>query len=155
MFDYVKVEDLINNNKERGIFTGGTSDKNIDEIEDSLNVKLPESYKWFLRKYGAGGMFGVLILGYNFDSASVVKRTEDYRRDYGLTDGLVVIEDIDIYSYCLDTNEMTNGECPVIVWDNLGGFENIEAESFIEFLYNRLQDKKENWEEDEDWDDED
>ncbi|KAA6452741.1 SMI1/KNR4 family protein [Bacillus swezeyi] len=94
------------------------------------------------------------ILGYDLTGASVVEKTVEYRELYNLTQGLVVIEDIDIFAYCLDTNKMVNGECLVIVWDNNAGYENVEAENFISFLSIRLEEKKENWEEDEDWEDE-
>lgn len=75
----------------------------LNYIETALNVRLPESYKWFLREYGEGGLYGVNILGYNFVDAGIVEQTEDYR---SLTDGIVVIEYIDEFSYCLDTNKM-------------------------------------------------
>ena len=54
--------------------------------------------------------------------ASVVTATKDHQKYYGLIDGLVVIEDIDEFAYCLDTNKMKNGECPVITWDNQEGY---------------------------------
>ncbi|WFA07074.1 SMI1/KNR4 family protein [Bacillus sp. HSf4] len=144
-----KVREFIEENKHEAIFTGGTNENNIKWIEETLQVELPESYKWFLRNYGAGGMFGVLILGYNIDSATVVNKTVEYREDYNLTEGLVVIEDIDFFAYCLDTNKMENGECPVFIWDRENGYENFVAGSFIEYFYDKLKRMKENWEEDE------
>ena len=44
----------------------------INEIQESLNVKLPESYKWFLKNYGAGGIYGVDILDHGKVSPRVV-----------------------------------------------------------------------------------
>ena len=64
---YSKVENFINENKQNAIFTEGASHENIGRIEENLQCDLPNSYKWFLEKYGAGGLFGVLVLGYNFD----------------------------------------------------------------------------------------
>ncbi|KXZ18964.1 hypothetical protein AXI59_15630 [Bacillus nakamurai] len=150
---YSKVENFINENKQNAIFTGHASHENIVDIEEILQCDLPNSYKWFLEKYGAGGLFGVLVLGYNFDHASVVNRTKEYREHYGLTDGLVVIEDVDYFAYCLDTNKMKDGECPVVEWDRVIGYQDTAAESFIEFFYNKIQEAKDDWEEDEDWDD--
>ncbi|MCY9389544.1 SMI1/KNR4 family protein, partial [Bacillus haynesii] len=40
----------------------------------------PESYKWFLKNYGSGGIFGVEIIGYDLEGAYVVEQTEDYRK---------------------------------------------------------------------------
>ncbi|ASB89423.1 MULTISPECIES: SMI1/KNR4 family protein [Bacillus] len=151
---FKKVEGFINDNKDHATFTGGVSEEKVKLIENELNVNLPESYKWFLRNYGAGGMFGVLIFGYNIDTATVVNKTVEYREDYNLAEGLVVIEDIDFFAYCLDTNKMENGECPVFIWDQENGYENVVASSFIEYFYDKLKRMKENWEEDEEWEDE-
>ncbi|WHY36822.1 SMI1/KNR4 family protein [Bacillus velezensis] len=150
---YSKVENFINENKQNAIFTEGASHENITRIEEILQCELPISYKWFLEKYGAGGLFGVLVLGYNFDHASVADKTKEYKQHYGLPDGLVVIEDVDFFAYCLDTNKMKDGECPVVEWDRIIGYQDIVAESFIEFFYNKIQEAKDDWEEDEDWDD--
>lgn len=150
---YSKVENFINENKQNAIFTDGASHENIGRIEEILQCELPISYKWFLEKYGAGGLFGVLVLGYNFDHASVADKTKEYKQHYGLADGLVVIEDVDFFAYCLDTNKMKDGECPVVEWDRIIGYQDIVAESFIEFFYNKIQEAKDDWEEDEDWDD--
>ncbi|AMA74303.1 MULTISPECIES: SMI1/KNR4 family protein [Aneurinibacillus] len=43
-------------------FTGGIPDEDIEKIESELKVEFPQSYKWFLKNYGAGGLFGVDIL---------------------------------------------------------------------------------------------
>lgn len=109
---------------------------------------MPESYKWFLTNYGSGGLFGVDILGVaKSNIASVVIETESYR-DLGMSENLVVIEDIGEYAYCLDTSNMENNECPVIAWDRQGGLDDYNtAKNFYEFLSQRLLDAKEVWEE--------
>lgn len=127
--------------------------KNAIQNNTFSNVVLPKSYKWFLRKYGSGGIFSIDILGYDFAGASVVETTKDYQKFYGLTDGIVVIVDVDAFAYCLDTNKMNNGECPVISWDvDSGSYDSQEANNFLEFLWEYLNEKKENWEDgEEDW----
>ncbi|MCD2369745.1 SMI1/KNR4 family protein [Bacillus sp. BS3(2021)] len=151
---FSKVSKFIEENKHEAIFTGGTNENNIKWIEETLQVELPESYKWFLKNYGSGGIFGVEILGYDLEGAYVVEQTEDYRKYYNLPDGIVVIEYVDEFSYCLDTNKMEDGECPVIVWANDAGYGNVVAHNFLEFFMKDLKESKENWEEDEEWDDE-
>ncbi|MEI1421681.1 SMI1/KNR4 family protein [Bacillus cabrialesii] len=37
------------------------------------------------------------------------------KKYYNLSDGLVVIEYVDEFPYCLDANKMKDGECPVIL----------------------------------------
>ncbi len=58
-----------------------------------------------------------MIIGYDSEGAEVVEQTKEYRAFYNLIPGLVVIEYIDKFSYCLDTNRMVDGECLVILWD--------------------------------------
>ncbi|AIF44500.1 SMI1/KNR4 family protein [Virgibacillus sp. SK37] len=144
-----KLINLINENKEPDDFTGGVDERQINLVQDTLNLKLPESYKWFLSNYGSGGLFGVDILGIaKSNIATVIIETESYR-NLGINDNLVVIEDIDEYAYCLDTSKMASNECPVIAWDKQTGLDDYNtAENFYEFLYQRLQDAKEAWEED-------
>ncbi|WP_226669726.1 SMI1/KNR4 family protein [Metabacillus litoralis] len=130
--------------------TGGVNSKQVNYVQDTLKLKLTESYKWFLNNYGSGGLFGVNILGVaKSDIATVIIETENYR-DLGMSEYLVVIEDIDEYAYCLDTSKLENNECPVIAWNRQrqGGLDDYNtAETFYEFLSQRLMDAKEAWEE--------
>ncbi|HLR51308.1 MAG TPA: SMI1/KNR4 family protein [Candidatus Avamphibacillus sp.] len=144
-----ELTNFIKENMETGDFTGGVDEKQIDYLQDTLKLKLPESYKWFLTNYGSGGVFGVDILGVSKSNiASVVIETESYR-DLGMSENLVVIEDIDEYAYCLDTSNMENNECPVTAWNRQGGLDDYNtANNFYEFLSQRLLDAKEAWEED-------
>ena len=83
---------------------------------------------------------------------AVVDATKDHQKYYDLIDGLVVIEDIDEFAYCLDTNKMKNGECPVIMWDNHEGYGRTLADNFLDYFIERLELAKEDWDEDEeDW----
>ena len=149
--DYSTIQKFLEENKEFSIITGGVSEKEIHEIEEELEVSLPESYKWFLKEYGSGGAYGTMILGYDSEGAEVVEQTKEYRTFYGLIPGLVVIEYIDEFSYCLDTNKMVDGECPVILWDNHEGYGYTAANSFLEFLLQQLKNGKEDFDEDEGW----
>ncbi|MBD8037377.1 SMI1/KNR4 family protein [Solibacillus sp. A46] len=141
---------FIKENMEPDDFTGGVDGKQINYVQDTLKLKLPESYKWFLNNYGSGGLYGVDILGVaKSNIATVVIETKRYR-DLGMSENLVVIEDIDEYAYCLDTSNVeNNNECPVIAWNKQGGLDDYNsAENFYEFLSQRLFDAKEAWEED-------
>ncbi|GIN67525.1 antitoxin YobK [Bacillus sonorensis] len=139
---FKKVEGFINDNKDHATFTGGVSEEKVKLIENELNVNLPESYRWFLKKYGSGGIYAANILGYDLVSSSVVEKTKEFRELYNLTEGLVVIEDIDIFAYCLDTNKMVDGECPVVVWATQGGYGRTVEQTFLTFLFERLKEKK-------------
>lgn len=99
--NYSRVKKFFDENKKYSILTGGVTDKQIKEIEEDLRVTLPDSYKWFLTEYGSGGAFGTMLLGYDSHGAEVVEQTKEYRTFYKLIPGLVVIEYIDGFSYCL------------------------------------------------------
>lgn len=146
--DYSTIQKFLEENKEFSIITEGVSENEIHEIEEELEVSLPESYKWFLKEYGSGGAYGTMILG-----GEVVEQTKEYRTFYDLIPGLVVIEYIDEFSYCLDTNRMVDRECPVILWDNHEGYGFTAANTFLEFFLQRLEKGKEDLDEDEDWED--
>ncbi|MED4816392.1 SMI1/KNR4 family protein [Bacillus atrophaeus] len=151
---YLKVKKFLAENAKEKDFTGGIGEEKISKIEQDLQVTLPDSYKWFLRNYGSGGVYGIDLLGYDFGGASVVEKTEEYRKYNKLPSGLVVIEHVDFFGYCLDTNKMNSErECPVIIWSEFGGYKELDSADFIKFLYDRLLEMKDNWEEDEDWED--
>lgn len=41
-------------------FTGGVDENRIKQAEKELGVTFPESYKWFLRKYGtSASIYGI------------------------------------------------------------------------------------------------
>jgi hypothetical protein len=149
---YSALQEFIKQYSEDDDFTDGVSEDKVLETENKLQVSLPESYKWFLKNYGSGGSFGIDIIGYDFVGPSVVTATKDHQKYYDLIDGIVVIEDIDEFAYCLDTNKMKNGECPVIMWDNQKGYGRKLADNFVDYFIDRLELAKEEWDEDEeDW----
>ncbi|WJE46685.1 SMI1/KNR4 family protein [Peribacillus frigoritolerans] len=150
--NYSGLQEFIKKYDKDDDFTGGVSEDKVKETELKLQVSLPESYKWFLKNYGSGGSFGIDIIGYDLVGASVVTASKGHQKYYGLIDGLVVIEDIDEFAYCLDTNKMQKGECPVILWDNQEGYGFTAADNFLDYLIESLEEAKENWDEDEeDW----
>jgi hypothetical protein len=139
------IEKLIRENSSDDDYIGPQSREVIDEIEQLLDVALPDDYRWFLSNYGHGGTFGVVILGSSkVGKPSVVRVTERYRR-LGLPRSVVVIQDCDEFAYCLDTSKLENGSCPVVSWTFGGRFDSHESNSFFEFLYQSLIEAKENW----------
>lgn len=138
--------EFIKENADELDFTGGVDESNVKFIEKELNVSLSSSYKWFLKTFGMGGIFGVEILGFGKSTPpSVISQTERYRK-LGLPLKYVVIENCDEFVYCLATDHMKDSECPVISWDRIAGFGGERGSNFIEFLAERLLDAKEDWE---------
>ncbi|MED4567969.1 SMI1/KNR4 family protein [Brevibacillus agri] len=135
-----QVIELIKN-AEKKFFVGALSDTKISNIEEKLNVKLPDSYKWFLREYGTGGVIGVEILGGGLrDIPTCVTETVDWR-GYGLPEEFVVIENFGAGVYCLDTSRIENGECPVVDWEQGEGVGTQEYNDFLSFLIERFSNR--------------
>ncbi|SDW27688.1 SMI1-KNR4 cell-wall [Marininema mesophilum] len=131
-----------------GFHTGPVSENRIEQIEKSLNLELPESYKWFVRNYGYGGIEGVVIEGVaKTEVPTTVEATEDYRK-YGLPKSYVVIQNLGEYMWCLDTGNMKNGECPVVNWSQVGGLGKLNYESFYSYLIDRFQESIDNLDDD-------
>jgi len=143
---YQEIENFIKENETFSSFTGGVEENKIIEVEEALNVRLPNSYKWFLTKYGYGAVFGQEILGCGKSEVpSVVLQTKRFRQ-LGLPEQYVVIQNCDEWIYCLDTNGLVNYECPVISWDRVNGLDEIESSNFSSFILNAFEEAKEDWE---------
>ena len=138
------VKRILLDYEEEFFFTGGVSAELIMEIENELDVKLPESYKWFLSHYGYGGINGVLIQGVGLDRSLQVVNATCSLREYGLPENLVVIENMDEYVYCLDASQMNNNECPIVDWDQSNGIGKKRYNNLYCYLYDRFNDAIEN-----------
>ncbi|MCT4593005.1 MAG: SMI1/KNR4 family protein [Anaeromicrobium sp.] len=141
-----EIINIISSKKEFTNFTGGVDDINIMQIENSLNVTLSESYKWFIKNYGYILTMGIEIYGVSKGKIpSCIKATEKYRK-IGLPEKLVVIESSGEFVYCLDTGHMKDGDCSIVLWNRIEGIEE-KYENFYHFFYDRLQDALDNWDE--------
>lgn len=70
MFHYEEIENKINGyleetGEEASAFfeENGAAEEKIKFVEKLLAVTLPESFQWFLRKYGSGGIEGIELFG--------------------------------------------------------------------------------------------
>lgn len=103
-------------------------------MEKELNVKFPNSYKWFLKNFGQGGIYGIDILGSSDGIlTNVIKETKRNRKYYKLKNEYVVIENCDEFVYCLETSNMVNNECPVIFLEKATGIIQPEKKIFYNF----------------------
>ncbi|AKL97872.1 SMI1/KNR4 family protein [Endomicrobium proavitum] len=141
MYSFQKLEDLISKYSKVKSFTGGVNGKKIAYIEKELNVILPEQYKWFLAKYGYGGVLGIEILGAALNNTYPVIEYTQNCREYNLNKQWIVIENCDEYYYCLSCED---GK--VRDWD-LRKKTYYEYPNFVDFLYETIMDSAENWQE--------
>lgn len=102
----LKINTFIDEYKQRGNFYGTIDNEVIKRTEDLLELTLPNSYKWFLAEYGGGGN------GFDFSNCEMMLF---YRERFpSMPKGFVLIYWCDEFGYCLDTNQMLEGECPVV-----------------------------------------
>ncbi len=126
-------------------FTGGVSEEVIQKAERTLNLTFPESYRSFLKEFGAGDVGGEVVFGLlenereNSD-LDMLKITQ-VEHDYKMPKHMVVIfyNAFDDCLYCLDTSRMIEGECPMMrVSSDYADIEEV-AESFGEFLLDLVE----------------
>ncbi len=138
----------------RPFFSGGVSDALIDKFSKKLGVQLPDSYKRFLKEFGAGGVSFYNLMGIEEDDfSSIVNETEKYRDQINLPLSYVVISHrrTDEYEFltCLDTSRMNNNECPVVKYDLLNNtfseyqptFDDAFNDGFLEVYKIRIEPK--------------
>jgi antitoxin YobK len=128
---------------------GSSSDAVEDEwlinAENTLNRKLPESYKWFLKQYAGGEVGGeeiYSIYGVPFESANggdIVFQHLMNRKAGLLDDSELVISETDFGEvFFFDYKNFKNGECPIYI--RLPSGEHVlYAENFYEFLGKRIE----------------
>ncbi|AFU17339.1 Spore coat protein (plasmid) [Bacillus thuringiensis MC28] len=89
-----------------------------------------------------GGLDGMDIHGCETTAvdSSVVYHTKFYRETYNLSEQYIVLNDIDGTVTCLDTNQMKDGECPVVFWSRFSNeLYAITYENFSDYLLDSLQ----------------
>ena len=139
-----RIVELIKNAGTDAFFVGGANDDQIVEIEKQLNIQLPNSYKWFLKNYGHGSLSGVFILGVGKDKSLVCVKETERRRNLGLPNKFLVIENCDEWQFCLDTGNMKDGECPIVDWEKGVTGKRI-FENFYKYIIQRFSEPLEDW----------
>ncbi|WP_026579687.1 SMI1/KNR4 family protein [Bacillus sp. SB47] len=135
-----QISMMINEYIEKDDFFGAVPDEDISRAEEKLGCKFPRQYKEFVKAYGSGGICGVEVLGVEGNGyASVVEATERFR-NFGLPDKYLVIQNVDEFVYCLNTEE---NHC-VIRWDDISKKEIERYSIFDEYLQDSFQEAIDN-----------
>lgn len=125
---------------------GPAPEAEIARLEQLLSVRLPVSFKRFLREYGGGSIGDRSICGIENGNAAnsyggtVFGDTMRCRQNHGLPPGLVaVLFYDDEVCWCLDTGRFTGEECPVVAYDVFRReVDRTIAPSFAAFMTERL-----------------
>lgn len=122
------------------LITGGIDDVRIADIEKTLNIILCAEMKDFLSNYGYLIGYGLEIYGWGKgDTSNLIKNTLR-RREEGLKDDMLVINDIGELVYCVDNS---NGK--VVSWDVSNGDYAEEALDLETYIIEQLEEGKDNW----------
>ena len=122
-------------------FGEGISEEWIEQAEKRLKNKFPETYKWWLRNYNGGEVYGeeiYSIYGIDFDSViggDIVYINELSRKnDKEFLNKIVISEPNDSIFYFDISNGLVNGEYPIYEYYTKEKYAN----SFLEFLKRRI-----------------
>lgn len=138
MIDELKKKIASTDGVDFGLFGEGISDEWITKTEERLHFIFPESYKWWLKNYMGGEIYGeeiFSIYGLNFDSVvggDVVYINELNRKEgFSNSEQLVICEGEDGMFYFQKQESLT---------DELAVFRDGEyyASNFTEFLLKRI-----------------
>lgn len=145
MNKYDEIKELIKK-VEYGVdfadFGNGVSEDWISKAEERLGFRLPPSYKWWLKNYGGGEIYGEEIFSiYEEDFDTVVGGDIVYMYELNnikgnYTPSMLVISEYDDEVFYFDlTNKGENNEYPI----NSLNSKSIYANDFIEFLKKRIE----------------
>lgn len=115
----------------------------INQFEERFEVELPEDYKYFILKYGSGGLgyfdfFGIESGKEDVSKSTLALLTRECR-EKGMPEQLVVIMHNGDYVTCIDTSKKGEGE--VVTWSWLDGGNIVKvADTFEAFFIERLED---------------
>lgn len=125
-------------------FIGGVCEEKIKDVEKYLEIQFPEDYRWFLKRYGAGGIEGIDILGIEkqqseIEKNTVVYATSQFRNEYNLASNIAIIEYSGGYATGINTKN-TVGEKSIVLIEPCKGGEIIsKCDNFGEYFLDKLK----------------
>lgn len=152
VFIMIKYDDIIKLIEEESDcidfapYGDGISEEWIEKAEKYLNMKLPNSYKWWLRNYSGGEIAGEEIFSiYEIDFSMAVGGDIVYMSIINEKNGLCGKEKLYISnpgkgeSFYFITNKGESGEYPIYVYDQENDIEEEYASDFVGFLKKRIE----------------
>ncbi|ATH93283.1 spore coat protein [Bacillus glycinifermentans] len=114
------------------------SEEDIQATEKELQVTFPQSFRWFLKEFGGGGH------ELDINGCRDILAYHQSFKSFHIPKGYVIIQDVDEYCYCLDTEKMKDGECPVVNWSAYEEGIYHTADHFYEFMLDEIENAIEN-----------
>jgi len=145
MNKYNEVQELIENAGdyvEFADFGDGVSEEWIKKAEERLGFGFPDSYKWWLRNYGGGEIYGEEIFSVyeqDFDTVvggDIVYMYELNKKNHNYNDNVLVVCEAndDVFYFDLSKRNELN-EIPIY---SLNKNNKKYADDFVEFLKKRI-----------------
>lgn len=145
-----KAYSLMEKTGEEILLTGFVSDEIITAAETLLEVKFPDDYKHFLRKYGALSFeaeefYGITKSGLEGKSVPcAIFSTKSARLRGDISKDMIKIKSSGYGpSFSIDTSQVDKNGCAVIVETDLSfksnGDKKIAANNFSEFFLSEIQ----------------
>ncbi len=135
-----ELYELIKQHESRGDFTYAVvTEDMLNKAEKRLEVRLPEEYRYFLKKFGHGGIGGIEILGIGKNGVMIFEKETLKYRTYGLPNELVIVENCDEWVYCVNS---LDGK--VVMWSRGSSGYSEAFDNFETYLYDRVKDMLEN-----------
>jgi antitoxin YobK len=130
------VEKLVKDYPEVVSTGAAQSVESVREAASALMVTFPDSYVEYLLNWGWISCGPNEYFGIGTTAQNTVLTTKRVRQVLGLPDLLVVVCDHDGDEYvCLNTSNMKEGECDVVVWDAPSrSVSRVRASTFEAFL---------------------
>jgi len=130
--------------------TGGVNDLKIKEFEKLIGLKFPDSYKYFLKKYGALSFCGDTYYGITQKGKDenqvpcVLYATIEARARGDISDNMILVKSSGYGPlYSIDTEMIGSSDEPVIVETELSfkrtGEKNMIFDSYGEFIYSQIK----------------
>ncbi len=135
-----ELYELIKQHESRGDFTYAVvTEDMLNKAEKRLEVRLPEEYRYFLKKFGHGGIGGIEVLGIGKNGVMIFEKETLKYRTYGLPNELVIVENCDEWVYCVNS---LDGK--VVMWSRGSSGYSEAFDNFETYLYDRVNDMLEN-----------
>lgn len=143
MDKYDEIKQIIEDSEDVDFadFGNGVSGEWIEKAEARLNISLPESYKWWLKNYGGGEIYGEEIFSiyeHDFDSVvggDIVYMYEQNKKLYNFPDNILAVCETDDELFYFDVSEdKPDNEYSIYEYHS----NKLYASDFIDFLKKRI-----------------
>ena len=111
-----QLETFLAENATNATITGGVDDATIAEAEAALGVRFPDSYRWYLHRFGYCSLYGVEILGIGRAGTARLVDATERRRRAGMPGNFIVLENVDEFVHALDVPFDDPTDARVVRW---------------------------------------